>query len=211
MGKVEKKLRFVKTSRSAVQSDSSPWNLICGSVWASPKDGGVKRKVRGGINPAERGAPLRGPGSWCYLNQSWYAGLPNRVASINGALKRSRQHRAAGTELHCRYYAQFIFYSLLLPLWEKSTPPLRYALCHWHVFQMCFSLARRGWITGGQGKQTVVLLYRLHKRFVECEWTQAKCHFARVLIHIWVCGYTKRQLFSEKSKHKGYYNLWNSF
>lgn len=135
---------------------------------------GSSRKVRGGINPAERGAPLGGPGSWWYLNQSWYAIRPNRATSISGALKRSRQHRAAGTELHCRHHAQFIFYSLLLPLWLKSTPPLRYAICHWHVFQMCFSLARRVEITGGQGKQTVVLLYRLHRGFVESEWTQAK-------------------------------------
>lgn len=57
--------------------------------------------------------------------------------------------------------------------WSRR-PPLRYAICHWHVFQMCFSLARRVEITGGQGKQTVVLLYRLHRGFVESEWTQAK-------------------------------------
>lgn len=81
---------------------------------------------------------------------------------------------------------------------RSRRPPLRYAICHWHVFQMCFSLARRVWITGGQGKQTVVLLYRLRRGFAESEWTRQMCF--RALIRIWVCGNTKRQLFPEKSK-----------
>ncbi|KAI2659737.1 hypothetical protein H4Q32_022255 [Labeo rohita] len=65
------------------------------------------------------------PGLLMFMTDpSRYAGRPNRATSISGALKRSRQHKAAGMELHCRHYAQFIFYSLLFPLWEKSTPPL---------------------------------------------------------------------------------------
>lgn len=167
-------------------------------MWASPSNVGVKWKVPGGINPVERGTPLGGPGSWCYLNQSRYAGRPNRATSISGALKRSRQHWAAGPELHCRHHAQFIFYSLLLPLWDKSTPPwdMQYAIdmysrcvfLWWGEFELQEVRENRLWYyctAFGEGSQN------LNEPVQMC---------LRVLIHIWVYGNTKSQLFPEKSK-----------
>lgn len=80
--------------------------------------------------------------------------------------------------------------------------PLEICDMHWHVFQMCFSLGLRVWITGGQEKQTVVLLFCLHGGLA-----------CRILMkpvnsdYWYVTSYTESKLFPKKSeghcKHPG--------